>query len=532
MLPTFARRALAASAAVALTVTGLSVLGTSSASADTPPQAQAVGNYLDGMVGSTPIQKLVKLADAHAAAPGTTSAQNPLDVTALQKINLPLTGVLQLDQPFQKVTSGVVNQVAVAKPDGYSFGASGAVSNQGGASVGGQSGVPDDTTVNLSENELGGTLPGDFGGLLSGLGVVKLNVGAVAALAQTKAGGATVTPSYNIAGLGLTIGKTGLGNLLQPVISAADSLLSTLTSQLGGSSCSLDGDLGSLDLAGGAVALDTASGGLVIDLQALLNTLGLDLNKLPANTDVIDVVVQYLTSPGGLAKALTSVLHSVVDPLTGCTQGLLGGLVGSVLTAVTGALDNLTGRLTSALGTLQTSSPLAPVGNALKQLIDVGVNVQSGPGAGATNSTYPFTSQLKATPNQSTPVVKDQTLVRAIEINLVGDPLATIAMANAAAGPSTAAPTPSSSSPTSSAPSSSGPSSGAPSTPAGSNPSEAGNGPAGPNGGANANLPTGVPAGMATHGGTPTLPLVLLIVGVVLAGGGALAWKFRGLRLH
>jgi hypothetical protein len=306
-----------------------------------------------------------------------------------------------------------------------------------------------------------------------------------------------------------------------------------LTNNLLGNNCSLGGSLSTINLAGGAVVLDTSSGGLTIDLQALLTTLGLDLNNLPANTDLIDVLVHYLTSPDGLAKALTSVLHTVVDPLTSCTNGLLGGLVNSVLTAVTGALDNVTGQLTDALGVLKTGSPLAPVGNALKQLIDIGVNVQSGPGAGPTNSAYPFTSQLKATANQSTPVVKNQTRVRALEINLVGDPLATIALANAAAGPSTAAPTPTSSSPTSSAPSSSGPTSGAPSTPAaGSISSGAGGNPAGPNGGANANLPTGVPAGMATHGGSPTLPLVLLIVGVVLAGGGALAWKFRGLRLH
>jgi hypothetical protein len=367
--------------------------------------------------------------------------------------------------------------------------------------------------------------------LLSDLGLDTLNLGAPSALAQTKAGAATVAPEYNIAGLGLTIGKTGLGALLTPLIDAADNLLNTLTSQLGGSNCSLGGDLGSIDLAGGAVVLDAESGGLVIDLQALLNTLGLDLNSLPANTDVIDVLVHYLTSPDGLAKGLTSALHSALDPLTNCTNGLLGGLLGGILDAVTGAMDNVTNQLTDVLGTLKTGNPLAPVGNALKQLIDVGVNVQSGPGAGATNSTYPFTSQLKATPNQSTAVVKDQTVVRAIEINMVGDPLATIALANAAAGPSTAAPGPSSSSPTTSGPPTSGTST--PANPnSNGNSTDANGGPAGPNGGANADLPTGVPAGMATHGGSPALPLVLLLVGLVLAGGGAVAWKLRGLRQH
>jgi len=49
-----------------------------------------------------------------------------------------------------------------------------------------------------------------------------------------------------------------------------------------------------------------------------------------------------------------------------------------------------------------------------------------------------------------------------------------------------------------------------------------------PNGPTNTNIPTGVPAGFAKPAGSPDLPLILLVVGLLMASGGAVAWKFRG----
>jgi hypothetical protein len=42
------------------------------------------------------------------------------------------------------------------------------------------------------------------------------------------------------------------------------------------------------------------------------------------------------------------------------------------------------------------------------------------------------------------------------------------------------------------------------------------------------NIPTGVPAGAGTHGGSPTLPIVLLALGLMFAAGGVAAYRFRG----
>ncbi|MEP7177693.1 MAG: hypothetical protein ABI775_01250, partial [Pseudonocardiales bacterium] len=44
----------------------------------------------------------------------------------------------------------------------------------------------------------------------------------------------------------------------------------------------------------------------------------------------------------------------------------------------------------------------------------------------------------------------------------------------------------------------------------------------------NTNIPTGVPAGFAKPAGSLDLPLILLIVGLLLASGGAVTWRLRG----
>ncbi len=47
-------------------------------------------------------------------------------------------------------------------------------------------------------------------------------------------------------------------------------------------------------------------------------------------------------------------------------------------------------------------------------------------------------------------------------------------------------------------------------------------------------LPTGVPAGQASSGhdgGVPTLPLVLALLGLMIAGGGTVALRLRGRHL-
>jgi hypothetical protein len=170
----------------------------------------------------------------------------------------------------------------------------------------------------------------------------------------------------------------------------------------------------------------------------------------------------------------------------------------SAVTALTTTLATVVKPITDAV---------APLLDALSGLIDIGINVQPNGPAGD------FDTGLDATPKQGTPVVAGQTIVRAIEIDVLSagsalngaaarkasNPLVALALGNAAAGPS-AAPT------ASTTPATPSPSTSVPAT----------------------NVPTGVPAGMGSPGGNPVLPITLLALGLMFAAGGAVAFKMRG----
>jgi hypothetical protein len=329
-------------------------------------------------------------------------------------------------------------------------------------------------------------------------------------LASTPTGvGKPGSTQYQVAGLTINAGSPLLGQLLGTVGSTLSGILSTLTSAItkisGGTvpaSCTiLNGSLPSLNLDGGAVVLDPNTGGLVIDLGKLLQVLHLDLNALPANTDLIKLLVNFITDPNGLAAGLTGLINGLTQPLedtfNSCKAALQAiPLLGPILVTLVGTLTSgqttlentisgIVGKLAGAAG----ANPLAPVADILTKLVDIGVNVQPNGPAGT------YTDQLKATPAQDTPVVAGQTVVRAIEVNVLGNAV-NLALANAAAGPSNPTVTPPTSTPPTSAP------------------------------------PTGVPAGNGPTGGTPTLPLVLLLLGLMTAGGGVLAQRLQVRRSH
>src|SRR4051794_6812164 len=131
----------AAAPAAALPFAAIATAGGGTAGAATAPNAQSAGNFLDATIGGNPIDSIAKLAFARAQNPGSVTDQNPLDVTVLNAINLPLTGALQLPK-LAGINLGAVNQVALAKSDGESYGAAGAVLNSGGVSVGGDNNPP------------------------------------------------------------------------------------------------------------------------------------------------------------------------------------------------------------------------------------------------------------------------------------------------------------------------------------------------------------------------------------------------------
>jgi hypothetical protein len=509
-----------------MAITGVAVAGTSGASAATAPAAQSAGNFLDATAGNQTLDSVVKLAFARAQAPGSTTVQNPLDVTALNAINLPLTGALQLPE-ILGINLGAAQQVASAKLDGESFGGAGAVSDSGGVSIGGAPATTPPTggaTVNLTASGLSGNnpLPIPIGtGSADALGGVVAQVGAVSSLARTpKYGPALPTPNqwpsactqssptcYEIAGVKLQLGSPLLDGIFTQLAAASTpltTLLAQVSSALGGqfpASCSFNvGQVpGTITLDNGAVTIDSATATITVDVEALLKTLGADINNLPANTDLLAFALKNLGTI--LGTGLANVVNDIVNPLNTafgtCVNDLgpLGTTLGALLTQLQTAGDTLVTQLQDLSTSLSGAGAggLSQLTTVLSQLLAIGVNVQPGV---AKNTSYPFATALSALPKQgmTAPPVPYQYVVRGLEIQLLSKAVV-LALANSAAGPSSPA-----------APSSSA----APTTVAATA------------------VPTGVPAGEAAHGGSPVAPLVLLAAGLLLAAAGSFAWRIRG----
>ena len=388
------------------------------------------------------------------------------------------------------------------------------------------------------------------------------------ALAQTQTGGGSVDPQSSVADLQLAIGSPALGALLSQLndafqtnvvdgLGALSPTLATALNTIGFKGCSLTAPTSTtIKLEGGGVVIDPTTGTVTVDLKILLKRLlGIDIAHLStSNFDLVKFLVEKL--PTILSKGLESVVNGLTTSLenqfTACTNALT-----SALSALPIPLP--TGTLTDALKTLQgdikdginsvadplissSSSGLSTLASGLTGVADIGLNVQSGPKIQPHNITYKYTTQLSKTPDQATKVVKGQSLVRAIEIDLLdasagaasgglpsglptlpgtssvnarqlagahqaaaatsGNSVVSLALANAAAGPSVAAPTVTRTTST-------------PNTPTTTTGTD---------------IPTGVPAGAAGHsdGGSPLLPVALVLLGLMVAGGGALSLRMRG----
>jgi hypothetical protein len=507
----------AAATAAVLTAAAVASAGGGAAGAATAPNAQSAGNFLDATLGGNPIDQIAKLDFARAQNPGNVTDQNPLDVTVLNALNLPLTGALQLPK-LLGIDLGAANQTALAKSTGESRGSAGAVLNSGGVSVGG-GGEPSNATVDLCASAISGGQCTTTGA--DALGRVRVSLGAVASIARTPDFGPALAngwPSnckqadptcYQIASLGLQLSSPALGDLLGQVNTTLSSVVSQLSTALGPILTVLNGlnlDLPAacvlspgtlnnvLTFEGGGLTIDVTTATITVDLEQLLAQAGLDLNNLPPNTDLVAWLLDHLTDI--LTNGLTGLINGLVNPLTttlnNCVPALntLTNAVSQLLGALTGAITNLKGTLDDVLGPILDA--LDPLTGALGNILDIGVNVQPQVSSGD------FTSNLDTNPKQgmTPPPVPYEHTVRAIEIQVLGDGL-TVALANSAAGPSQGpivccAPPPTETT--------------APPT----------------------TIPTGVPAGAGTHGGSPLLPIVLLALGLMFAAGGVVSYRLRG----
>ncbi|MBE7189374.1 choice-of-anchor G family protein [Jatrophihabitans endophyticus] len=538
-------RITAATVAVGLAAGAIVTSGGGTAGA-AAPRSQSVGRFLDGSAGGMALQSLVDLKDARAKAAPNTKQRQGVNAELFDAADIPIGNGLKL--PGGGVFNlGAANQIAVAKTDGYSYGASGAVENNGGVQLTDHNGkYPADATINLSGAALGkvsipglptGSVPGlgSIPGLpsLSSLGGVTAKLGAVQALAQTGTDGKTVKPQSSLADVQLSLGSPALGSLLTQLKSTFDdqvlkqleavpgvgTLLNTLTS---GDCALVAPEVKPISADGVTINVNKAT--ITVDAGALLKQLtGIDIAHLnTSNFDLIKFVVQNL--PKILSKGLTSVVTTLADSLKAqfldCAKGIkaipavgttlyqtLQSLLNTLQTGLVQGLNTIADPLISA-----GSGGLATLADGLTGAVDIGLNVQSGPKIQPHNTKYKYSTQLKKTPDQATAVVHHQSLVRAVEIDLAdasgqatgGGAAVSLALGNAAAGPSVAAPaTPTTTPPTTV-------------TPTGNTPTTS--------------LPTGVPAGAAgsSSGSSPLIPAALVLLGLVIAGGGVFSFRMRG----
>jgi hypothetical protein len=555
-----------------LGVAAIASSGGGAAGASTSYTTHASGRYLSGTIGGNSLDTIAGIEGETATNPHGGSRvvhRNSLNAEVLDgATEVPLQNGLQL--PGQGVLHlGAVAQYAEADPTGEAIGAAGAIADNGGIGVGGTKGAPSDATLDLSG--LGGK---NLASLLN----LKATIGAISAHAHQASGGhGKQTGNYEIAGLRLELDLPKLADLLKPVLTTVQPLLDTLTTEINNlgnllppgavtvSFPSLSHVLDSLtdvSLLNGGVVVDLKHGKIIVDVEKILQAVGLDLNNLPPNTSLLPYVVDALTK--AVPKAISDLASSLVDTITTqvideITVTVAGVDVTGSNSNVANLISTLAGSLGGALSTVLTgldtfSDQLGPVFAVLNKILEIIVNGQSTSHGVFTeqalllsigNGTGFTLPPLGIPPTSNARIRTAQAQIRAkarqekadaqptgrssgtpsggespngaghtrLSSHVQAHTVAAVRSRTVAAAPvnsvvslalatATVGPSAPVAAPT---PSSSAP----PTVPS-------------------TNVPVGVPAGAGTHGENLTLPLVLVLLGLVLAGGGAYAYRGRG----
>lgn len=330
------------------------VLAAGSAAADSTPNSQAEGRFLDGSAGALDLNSLAHLAAVRAENNGgaTVTERNTLTATVLQSVVVPL-GPVQLLGENGILDLGAVNQVAIARANGSSLGASGAVADDGAISIGGSDEFPGNATL-----DLGGRI-GDS----PVLNDLDLSIGALSARATQDAGAhGNQSSSYQIADLELRLDSTVLSGLLAPLfaqqsqIDTLPALLTALAPVGGVVAVGALPDIATLfanivgpdgSLSDGLLTVNFTNGVITVDL-------GNSLNNLPPNTPVLIAIAAALGGLEGLVEGALEQLQTDVETAldnvvaTVALPDLLGGGLlpaiplpgaGGVIGTVAGALD-------------------------------------------------------------------------------------------------------------------------------------------------------------------------------------------------
>ncbi|MBF4605921.1 choice-of-anchor G family protein [Curtobacterium sp. VKM Ac-1393] len=377
---------------MALLGAGGSILAAAPATA-APVASTAQGRFVSGSALGVNLDDILTVTPANAVNSGgaTDTDVHPLDVTALNAVNVNLGGGLNLLGNNGILALGAVNQYAAANADGSSVAASGAVTNTGGIGVGGQDGVPQsNATLDLS-----GLIGPDLAGALAN---AQLEVGAVSATAAQAAGpDGAQTGDYGIAGLDLSLTSPALGSTvsglrttlgtLQPTVDGVQDTLNALgplgplvqVQGLPDLVTVLDSATGDVTSADGSITANLQTGAITIDVAAVLTNAGLDINNLPANTELLPYITDALTTQ--LLPAVTTALQGAVTQITQSLRGLtvtVAGLplpVGQLLDVVNPVIAQVVAPINQVVAGLG-ETVVTPLAEALTTVVSLQANVQ------------------------------------------------------------------------------------------------------------------------------------------------------------
>ncbi len=439
-------RFLAGTVAASLTVAGVAIVNSQSASAAGTdrdrPNAQSVGNFVDATLGGKPLDSVAKLKYATAQAPGSTSVQNPLDVELLKAIDLPLTGALQLPT-LLGIHLGAVTQKAYANVDGYSYGQAGLLLNSGGVSVGGNNNAADmagNATIDLSASGLPAA-PARF----------------PVAARPTRSAASRLNARRRLCRRDHAPSSTARANdgvdrlpdrqpeARAPKLAAARPAARLALSQVTGLSpvntaarqggtqqrrsvTSARVACRHAHLDNGAVVLDPANAAITDRHRSAAEDAAPGPEQPPAEhrPDRLraELPDQRERSRGGHHRsrqrhhrpAAEMPRHEFSNDIPGLGP-VLGSALIDTLTQGQATLEKTINGLISQPVRRRRHQPAGPLADTLEKLVDIGVNVQ--PNGPAGPSGHAYTDHLAATAKQGTPVVAGQTVERAMEVNVL-----------------------------------------------------------------------------------------------------------------
>lgn len=333
---------------------GLSgVLFTGVAANAAPGTSEASARYLSGTLLGDSLDNVAAVAGENATAGADTDEvvtnSGNLDLSALgNAVNLQVRDGVNV--PLTVTDAGVLSQYARASQDGSSQAASGLVADDGAIDVDPTTDAPGALTLDLSDL-IGDDLTDSVAGLTLTSGVNSASA--------TKTGTEDAVGDYRVGDLSATFTSPTVAGLSAALLAAGDNAETTVNAAVGTDGSLVTGltdalaALGPVDLttsadvdltpvlqeviadntilgADGPVQVNLQTGVVTVDIQAVLEANGVDLNDLAPGEDI-----------------LTSEL---VGFITADIDGLVNGVLDEAQAAVTTALENTAVTVNATVG--------------------------------------------------------------------------------------------------------------------------------------------------------------------------------------